>query len=840
MSVSNPVSSLWRLAGVALFAASVLVVPRSEAEDWKTVDAFFTEYFRTHPTDVKSNGFKPWKRLEWFIEPRIYPDGEFHPEKLFRAWERLGEMEQTMSRGAETWYPLGPTNIAGRMKDIAIDPLTTSIIYAGAASGGIWKSVNSGASWVPLGDALPSLAVSTIALDPADPNTIYIGTGEGHFNIDAVLGVGVLKSTDAGVTWDPTGLSWDLSQRLAVNVLRLDPVNGTLLAATTNGVWRSVDTGNSWTQILTGTWTDIEFDPADPQHVLACHGNAYGSPDNGIWSSTDNGQTFTQLSDPALPPASDIGRLMLDFCEGTPTTIFCSISGDFGFNDTALIGVYRSTDGGATWALRASGPNFFGAQGWYDHVCEVHPTNPNTVYVGGVDLYRSTNGGATFANITDATIVHVDQHALAFDPTNPSIVYSGNDGGIYRSPDGGTFWADRNSDLATMQFYAMCQARQNPAYAMGGTQDNGTNRYTGSIGSWQHILGGDGGYCEVDYTTTNILYAELQFGSRRKSTNGGASWSNMNNGVLEDGAWVTPLIMHPQDHNALYTLTRYVYKTTNAFNWSRVSGLISGSAMIAIDICRDQPEWVYVIANARNVYYTDDDAVTWTAAATTGLPNAKAVSVAVDQVNPERAIIVFSGYDHGHVYETTNAGTTWTDITSNLPDLPTNDVVIDPLYPSHIYVGTDLGAFRSLDGGGTWEPFNNGLPNAYIDDMMIHEDGRVLRVATHGRGMWEVELTDVIAVDPSQIRPEPLHISRLFPNPLSGPTNFRFALRERADVRLAVYDVQGRLVDVLAEGEFAPGTHEAMWDVGNAAEGVYFLRLEGNGYSTARKLVVQK
>lgn len=830
------------LTGVAAVAAALLLVPAaSPALDYATVDSLFQAHYEIWPTDTPGNGFKPYQRFRWFQGPRVYPGRSFDADAYIAAWREVSAQKATMARGSETWFPMGPTNLSGRMKVVVIDPTDSNVLYAGAASGGVWKSTNAGLSWFALDDDLPSLAVGGLAIDPDDPDVIYLGSGEGHFNADAVMGVGILKSTDAGASWQATGLSWELADGNAVNALRYDTVNDVLMAATTEGVFRSDDGGGSFDLVLDGTAMDIEIRSDDPTRMFATLGNPFGSGLNGLYVSDDGGLSFALVEDPVFPE-SGVGRCMIDICDGTPTTMYYSISGTFGFNGTALVGVYRSTDGGATWELRATSPNFYNQQGWYDNTLDAHPTDPDIVYAGGVHIYRSLDGGATFAQISNTSgvnEVHVDQHGWAFDPVDPSIVYAACDGGIYRSTNGGSAWTYRSTDLATYQFYAMGQSLSNPLLTMGGTQDNGSNLYTGSEDTWDHVLGGDGGYCIIDYTDEDNIYAEWQYGNLRKSTNQGGSWSDFDVGILEDGAWVTPIVIHPTDPDIFYTVTRYVYKTTNASFWNRVSSSISGSAMIAMDISRSDPEYVYVVGNARSVFVSDDDGATWVPASVAGLPSRKCSSIAIHPSSPTTAVITFFGYGTPHVFRTDDAGGSWTDISGNLPDLPVNVVKFDPALGNNLYVGTDLGVYRTTDGGATWEPFSNGLPNVVVNDLRIHPDARLLRAATHGRGMWEVELGEVVAVEPDAIHPEPMYVSSRYPNPLRGATVFRFGLQDRTDVTLAVYDVRGREVAVLHEGELPPGIHQASWNA-DVPDGVYFLRLASADHGVSRKVVVQR
>jgi photosystem II stability/assembly factor-like uncharacterized protein len=820
----------------------------STAIDYTSVDSLFTEHFKTAPTSIKGSGFKPWQRFRWFMAPRVYPDRDVPAGAVQRAWTEVQAMKASTPRGGESWFQIGPTNRAGRMKDIAIDPVDPLVMYAAAASGGLWKTTDGAVTWFALDDGLPSLGAGAVAIDPNDHNVVYLGSGEGHYNADAVLGVGVLKSTDAGATWNTTGLSWDVTQGRAVNAIRIDGVNGTIMAATSIGLHRSTDGGASWTLVLGNeTCTDVEIRSDDPQIMYACVGYPWGTATNGLYVSSDNGQSFTPVVDAVFPPTSQIGRCMVDYCDAVPTTVYFTVSGTFGFNGTALVGVYRSIDGGATWELRATSPNFYSSQGWYDNVLAVHPVNPDVVFVGGIDIYKTLNGGTNWTRRTawDAAesainYVHADQHAFAFHPNDPETVFAGCDGGIFRSTNGGTAWTARVGDLCTYQFYAMGQALQDSNLLMGGCQDNGSNLYTGADDTWDHVFGGDGGYCVIDYTNPNKIYAEWQFGNMVKSADGGSSWADFTAGITEDGAWVTPFLIHPTNPLTFYSATKYVYRTTNGHFWTKRSSQLSNSEMITMDICESNPDWIYTVANARSVWYTNDGTTTWTACSVTGLPSRKAVMIAVDPHVPQRAVLVFSGYGTGHVYRTTDAGASWADISGNLPDMPVNAVKFDPAQSSHLYIGTEFGVFRTTNGGVSWEPFMNGLPNVVVTDLRLHPTTRTLRAATYGRGMWETELGPIVAVEPDAITPEPLFLSRQIPNPIQGAAAFRFGVRAREHVRLAIYDITGREVAVLVDGEVAPGIHSATWEA-NVADGIYLMQLQArSGAALSRKIVVQR
>jgi len=394
-------------------------------------------------------------------------------------------------------------------------------------------------------------------------------------------------------------------------------------------------------------------------------------------------------------------------------------------------------------------------------VVAVHPTDPNTVYFGAVSLFRSTNGGASFSSITAG--IHVDQHAFAFAPQNASVVYVGNDGGIFKSTNGGTSWSSLNSNLAITQFYPGVSLHPTDAnYILGGTQDNGTLRFTGSS-VWDEILGGDGGFTAIDFATPTTIYAETQWtqGSAssgpRRSDNGGPPFTTKNSGinVSDDAAFIPPYVMDPSNSQTLYFGTNRLYKTTNRGDfWTVLAGstnLTKGTGVIStIAVAPSNPQVIYVGASDGNVVVTTNGGST-VATIISGLPNRSVMAIAVDPTSASTAYVVFSGFGTGHIFTTTNTGASWTNISANLPDVPVNAILLDPGAPSNIYIGTDLGVFRSTDGGGSWSALNTGLPNVAVFDLAFRSGTNVLVAATHGRGVFKMPVTGtpVLSVTPT-------------------------------------------------------------------------------------------
>lgn len=722
---------------------------------FQEVDSAYRTVFNPDSSPGKGTGWKPYNRFSWFYGQRLTPGVDVDPVALrMQAWQDKQANRDRNHSLDENWTNIGPQNFAGRILSIAWHPTNTNIIYVGSASGGLWKTTDGGATWLPLTDNLASLAIGSVVLDPTNPNIIYIGTGEGSFNVDAVFGAGVFKSTDGGATWNTTGLSWAQSQNRAVNKLVIDPTNTQIVYAACNssvgGIYKTTNGGSSWTLYHTGDVKDIEMHP-DSASVLYCaNGYPWGGASNGIYKSTNSGVTWTQLTS-GLPSGTNFGRLEISICEGTPTTLYAGISQTIS-NGAGLYGVYRSTNGGATWTLQSTSPNMYAGQGWYNLVVEAHPTDPNQVWSNGLDAYKSTDGGVNWTRMTlwtasegNSQYAHADHHAMAFMPGTPATIILGTDGGLFKSTNNGVAWSGLNTGLITYQYYAICNDNLLPNVAYGGTQDNGTNKYN-NANNHSRVLGGDGGYCNVDFTNSNNVYATTQRGNHYKSTNAGTSFSSIQNGIVGAGAWVTPRVMDPTNANILYTGTNAVYKTTNGgASWSAISPVspatpLDASYISHLAVAPSDPQTIYVCYEGYDgkVFKTNNGGANWTNIET-GIPERYPTHLAVDPLNRDIVYCTVSGYGSGHVYKSTNGGATWSNSSTGLPDLPVNCIVVDQSNNQKLYVGNDLGVYYSSDGGANWSDYSIGLPNVVVDFLALHPSTGKLRAGTHGRGLWETE-----------------------------------------------------------------------------------------------------
>ncbi len=825
---------VFSIVSVANAAPTVSEV-RSESKDMSEWIAGMGEYFDAHPElkDTKSSGWKPYNRAKWFYEQRMVNGEEVPFGARWKAWEQKKAIEATRPAPRNSWFALGPTNLSGRILDIKFDPNTPTTVYAATAGGGLWKSTDNGANWLPQTDEQPTLGVGAVCVLPSDPNIVLIGTGEATFNIDRIGGVGILRSTDGGATWGTTSLGFGESSGHGFHCMEVNPLTGTILAGAIDGLWRSTDAGLNWINVRpegNGTdYYDVAFKPFSSTICYTVKGSA--SSGNGVKFSTDDGATFaTSLGN----PVAGIGKSKLAVTPADPARVFCLFSDD----DDAL-GFYTSTNDGVNFALTSSS-DIVGAQGWYNLILEADPNNVANLVGGGVNFSRSTNSGSTWSGT--GTGVHVDMHAIAYKPGSPNEIWVGGDGGIWSSAtDGANPWTDKNTNLVTYQFYDICVSQQTTTFIMGGTQDQGTDRWVGST-AWLQGLGADGMVCNINPNSESTVYAEIQFGDHRKSTNAGANFFSINTGIpANNNQWVVPVAEDQSTPNHLYTSHSGsgAYRTTNGgTNWANV---VSGSSLW-IDISPIDGNYVFLLSGS--VRISTNDGTNWAPAAAYGFPTGGPTKILADPVDLNTVYVTFSGYSTAaHVARSTNLGASWTDISSNLPQVPLNAIAVDPEDTDRIFVGSDVGVWETTDSGGSWHPFETGFPNSVVVDLEIQKSGRKLIAGTHGRGAWEVDITadggtGVDVATPASLN---LMLDPPSPNPASRETTLRFAAKHMGEVTLQVFDVTGRQVSELVRAPVGDGIIRMVpWLTDDVPSGVYFAVLKAGSEQLSQKIVVTK
>jgi photosystem II stability/assembly factor-like uncharacterized protein len=467
---------------------------------------------------------------------------------------------------------------------------------------------------------------------------------------------------------------------------------------------------------------------------------------------------------------------------------------------------------------------------------------------------HTTNGGV---NWTVEVPYHVDFHALAYHPTNPNILMNGNDGGIDISNNNGTTWSEV-AELPITQFYEIAIDYSNPQRLYGGTQDNSTPRtLTGALNDWDVLYGGDGFYVIVHPQNSNIIYAESQNGNLGKSTDGGYEWIYALNGINESDPknWSTPVIMDPYDPEVLYYGSNRVYRTVNgAMNWTPISeDLTSGTARLnsitTMAVAPSNADVLYVGTADGRVWVTSNLGVNWFNISA-GLPYRWVTRVAVDPYNENTAYATFSGLKwkdpQPHIFKTTNKGTNWTDISSNLPDAPINGFVINPNRPEVLFVGTDVGAYYTVNGGQSWQDVGPGLPLVSVYDLKIHDTENFLVAGTHGRSMYKLDLAQITDIHESDQRTiKDFYLSPNYPNPFNPTTTIQYKTARAYYVQLKIYNILGQEINTLVNSQQPAGLHTVMWNGLNqhgkaVSSGIYLYSIKVNGKTQTKRMMLIK
>jgi photosystem II stability/assembly factor-like uncharacterized protein len=829
---------------------------------------------------------------EWDFIKRTYPyykaDADAYVNAIQQAKSLADETRsKRLSKGqtAVHWQFAGPLNIGGRVVDIEFDPLNPSIVYAGFATGGVFKSTDTGVNWLPVFDDLAMLTVGDIAIDPVNTNIIYVGTGEANGGHNNFPGGGVYKSTDAGATWNFLGLENTTSigrvivHPVNTNIIYLTAVGSYFSPNPERGVYKSTDGGLTWEQNLfisdsTGA-IDIVIDPNNPNRLMVSMwervrrpdlSHLYG-PSSGIYRTTNSGDSWNLIpSSAGLPnPAStNVGRIGLSISKSNPDIVYALFT-----DGNYLTSLYKTTNFGNSWTdvdpdneLTEGTSNF----SWYFGQVRVHPTNPNIVYVMDVSFMRSTNSGTTWPIIYgsgDLDQLHVDHHALAFHPTNPNYILNGNDGGINISTDGGVNWSNAAHIPAT-QFYEIGLDANNPSKLYGGAQDNGTSRtQNGGVDNWARIFGGDGFYVIVDHTNPNIIYAESQNGNLGKSIDGGFSWDyEMQNGIAEAEPknWSTPVVMDPVTSTKLYYGTNFLYRTTNgAQSWTKISPALTDweegkrlGTITTIAVSPTNTNVIYVGTDDAHIWVSTNNGTNWTEISNS-LPERWVTRIVVDPNDENIVYVTFSGLKwrdpQPHVYRSTNKGNDWTDISSNLPDAPVNAFAVDNNYANVLYLGSDVGMYVSFNTGASWEVLGEGLPVLPIGDIKIHPAENYLAAGTYGRSMYKIDLNDVTGIENQNYELlNEFSLEQNYPNPFNPATKIKFTIpsvtlkqaQDGSKVLLKIYDVLGKEVSIIINEEKPAGTYEVSFNGEGFASGVYFYKLTAGGYSETKKMLLIK
>jgi photosystem II stability/assembly factor-like uncharacterized protein len=738
---------------------------------------------------------------DWMYLQRANADGTIPDAAVNQAIAQSNAMGQA-SKGSpstdQVWTELGPSNIGGRIRDVAADPTTKDVVYIATGSGGLWRSTDGGQTFATAWDSQLPQSMGAVAVD--SQGVVWAGTGEvDHGGGSAYYGKGIYKSADDGATWTNMGLE----DGDTIGQIVIDPSNDNRVFVAVMGALHTLDDpdrglfmtengGASWTRVLTPQSTntgavDVTINKKNPDVMLATtwdktrdeksriygpHSYVYRSIDGGhTWANVHNAPLPQSPTDPALQnPDTLVGRMGVDFSDSDANRAYLISSTARGNYN----GFFTSTDAGATWTAvgpTSGGPlqQISGGFAWWFGRVYVDPVNPLHVFVSGVSLAESTNGGLTW--ITSQT-PHADQHGLEFDPFTANKVFLGNDGGFYWSLENGRargVWS-KTPRLPVTQFYAMDVSVQDASRVNAGSQDNNSLKSWANDntvnGDWFAYVGGDGMMNRIDPTNDRKFYGCSQNGGCRRFFPGS------NNGVAMTipGArknWVAPLEF-AADPRFLFGASENVYRidtepaNTTPRAWAQISGdLTEGTeprapgfgTVTALGTTTADPNLVYAGTDSglmwvsRNAMAPPAE-VTWTKLESPVFPGRWVTRVTVDPQNAKIAWATFSGWRSGdgypHIVMTSDGGNTWADIAGKkLPQAPINDVIRHPSKPKWLFIATDVGVYRTTNLGKTWLKVGANLPLVPINDIELHAGSNTLYAATYGRSVWTTSLDDI-------------------------------------------------------------------------------------------------
>ena len=867
---------------------------------------FSCPFLRAQPKDKTTQGAQ---RLKWY---------EAH----------TAMKEQSMFKNL-AWQFLGPTNVSGRMTDVAVvTPKGKQYtIYVAGASGGVWKTTNEGITWEPVFEHAASTSIGDVTIAPSDQDIVWIGGGEANIFRSSMAGSGVYKSTDAGKTWKHMGLAdTHTIPRIVIHPKNPDIV---YVAASghewTNnegrGVYKTTDGGRTWEKVFyvdekTGA-IDLAMDPSDSQTLYAATWQRirkrWNDPRNeadytgsGIFKTTDGGKTWLPIDD-GLPEPRYRGRIGIDICLSKPNVLYAFIDnyeivGGREEGETDSYGrpmggrikgatVFRTDDGGRGWRQVSESNDYMtglsATYGWVFGQIRVDPNDENRIYVMGLQLNVSEDGGKTFRPLRG---MHVDHHGLWIDPENSDYLVNVNDGGLAVSYDGGENWRMFTDNLPLAQFFNVMVDMDEPFHVYGSMQDHGSFRGIVDLSRGRNKIpavafegapGGEGSSHAIDPTNPNIVYSAGFYGSISRTDLSTGDRKDVLPKVAEGepklrGQWVAPFIISPHNPRIIYHGMQYLYRSMDrGDSWERLTpdlttndpkkmGDIPYQTIFAVSESPFKFGVVYAGTDDGRAHVTRDGGLTWKEI-TKGLAKDRWVSRIAASAFDEGAVYLSQNGKRNddftaYLWKSTDYGKTWVDITGNIPCGPINVVREDPKNENVLYVGTDLGAYVSVDGGDTWHVLSNAFPTTFVHDMVIHPRDDILVAATHGRGMWALDVRQLYKFT-GDVLVKQAHIFDILPAKLpqrrrwgwigGEEASIHYYLKKAQKVVLVVKDESGRVVrEMDATGD--AGYNVAIWDLKKREKpkterespyvesGTYTVELTAGSFSAEAKVDVRK
>ena len=807
--------------------------------------------------------------------------------------------------GAPEFRNVGPARQNGRILHVLVNERQPSTFYLAPATGGLWKTVNNGTTFESVLAGKSAVPIGHAALAPSNPDVIWVGTGDAASGRIPLRGFGVWKSLDAGKTWAHMGLT----ETRHIGRIAIHPRNPDIVYVAAvgyhfsngpdRGLYRTADGGRTWTKVLfkgdhAGV-VDVVIHPKKPSTVFAVTYDKQripwnfdeGGPDTAIYKSTDDGKTWRRLASGL--PAGKLGRSGLVIYPKDPAIMYAVIdnmnprpappdkpapaaqpAGARPQGPRPIGGeVYRSENGGETWAKTNAEGESIGGGKWYGWIY-VDPNNDKTVYVPNVNFYRSLDGGKTWGvkgpeNL--ARSFHVDYHGFWVDPRDSKHLILASDGGLAVSWDFGETW-DVFDHLPLAQYYAIGADMEEPYNVYGGLQDNGSvkipsNGPRGAVtrDEWTMVGGGDGMYNVVDPEDSRWLYNASQLGAIQRVDQRAGTSRSIRPPARRSGApyrfhWTAPIHLSPHNTRTVYLGAQVLLRSVNrGDSWQEISpdlttndpgklkGNIEFCTLTTVSESPVTPGVIWAGTDDGKVQVTRDSGATWkdaTAkiAAAGGPADHYVTRVFASPHKDGTAFVTKTGWHRDDyapfVFRTEDSGETWTSIGAGLPEGTVYAFAQDRKNADLLFVGTEMGVFATLDGGKTWSPFGTGLPPyALVHDLLIHPRENDLVVATHSRGLFIADISALQEASPAVLAKD-VHLfavepkiqwprrtmggtiggDRQFagPNEPAGLVVNYWLRREVTDkAAVSILNAADETVAVL-EGKGAAGLNSVLWD----------------------------
>jgi len=820
--------------------------------DVQTIDALKEQYQATPPNSEEAEYLlntiqrlrekearratlqeNPGLLIEAFAELKTTRSGlSYRPNYKIQALAESSKLQAYKQANNLPWVERGPGNVSGRVRAVISDITDQSgaTWFAATIGGGIWKTTDSGITWENKTPDLNVLAMTTIVQSESDPDIMYVGTGMGYGRVVDLEGSGIFKSVDGGDTWTQLESTANGELLEAINRIVVSPANPDIVVVCSNdsfshlgveegprksGIFRSTDGGDTWTQVFDsdaffGPGTDnrvqqIVADPSDFNNLYASV-NEVGviqSTDGGVtWSVSAN--TFALPSDVGNPTGGGFGlagisvRTELAIAPSSPSRIYAAVERPRGIAD-----LYMSDNAGTSWSLindTGNDPNWFNGNGqsgatgaytagWFDNTIAVHPTNPDIVYVGGVNMYRITVNSTNLTRSTqpmawripngsNIPVVHADHHFLTIiDKGNGQFtIVNANDGGVAFSTDGGTSWTERRG-MITTQFYGVDKKPGESVY-FGGTQDNGSwvsGTDPQALSNWNFVIGGDGFEAVWNYRNPDLLLGGSQFNGIRRSTDGGQTFNTVNVQAAGFSPFITKIANSKADPDLVFAIgSNGVMRSDNfGLNWTLTpiqSNWIGYRPFDNVEVSNADPQVVWISSRLDvdppsgiqgGIHVSNDGGLSFTdISANFPAELRESSGIATDPVDGNTAYMLFSGPGEPKILRTDDLGQTWADLSgfsgpskrtptlsaNGFPDVAVFSLLAMPFDTDILWAGTEIGLYVSEDAGASWAPANNGFPNVAIFELSIVDDE--ILVATQGRGIWSVQLPELTGYTP--------------------------------------------------------------------------------------------